>query len=110
MNREIKFRIWDITCKTWLSNFVIYQYGNVSSNGVWLQSNETHIMQYSGCKDICGNEIYEDDIVENDNNGQFQVMFYDGRFFCHKLCELTSGDISEQNLKVVGNIYDNKLK
>lgn len=45
--RELKFRVWDNTGKCWLDNYVIYQYGNVSSNGVWCGSSDVVIEQFS---------------------------------------------------------------
>ncbi|ANS04906.1 hypothetical protein [uncultured Mediterranean phage] len=61
--REIKFRVWDKTHKCWLENFVIYQYGNVSSSGVWLQEKEVVIEQFTELKDKNGKDIYEGDLI-----------------------------------------------
>lgn len=134
INREIKFRAWDLDrkkmrgvqgfrinvdgCKTW----------NCTENpNNWEPRVTDHpkhtgaiIMQFTGLKDKNGKEIYEGDIVrfyhdeEGWNNGF--IKFEHGAFIiaCDNLPDsydlLVNYSNSESwtdNLNVVGNIYEN---
>jgi uncharacterized phage protein (TIGR01671 family) len=60
MNREIKFRAWDLNDKVmrYSSDF-----GSWQRLCVWSEENASELMQYTGLKDKKGTEIYEGDIV-----------------------------------------------
>lgn len=138
MSREIKFKAWDKVRK------VMYDVDSIEMDilkdgssdnqisgwddvewqcGIPLENVE--LLQYIGCKDIDGKEIYEGDIIERTDktpvaefynkkevgvveykNAQFVLktgqdsyyeISYDGIFFTHM-----------SDYKVIGNIYENK--
>jgi hypothetical protein len=58
--REIKFRAWETDRKRWKMHF------SISKSGVIIDEPATTIlMQYIGCKDKNGEEIYEGDIIKD---------------------------------------------
>ena len=74
MSREIKFRIWDKKSGMWLKRF------NANLLNIGDLSN-VEIMQYTGLKDIAGDEIYEGDIVKDVSDGIIgQIEYSDGGF------------------------------
>ena len=101
MSREIKFRIWDKTNKKWLRcfNVNLLDIGDLSI---------VEINQYTRLKDSKGYEIYEDDIVWNEYDEEYQVVIFDEGEY--KLM----GESHIQNLfnnldyiDVRGNVYEN---
>lgn len=100
MSREIKFRIWDKINRMWLNHF------NANLLNIGDLSN-VEINLYTGLKDSEGYEIYEDDIVWNEYDEEYQVViFYEGEY---KLM----GESHMQNLwgnldyiDIRGNVYE----
>ncbi len=122
--REIKFRAWD------KNKNKMYQVRgiNFDNEDLWLKINETQIMganlfevelmQYTGLKDKNGKEIYKGDILQFYNDvdyiikpGYAKVVFKDGAFCCKHFKYgteyLANMDMSDMDITVVGNIYEN---
>lgn len=125
--REIKFRVYDKQ-----SNQMIYlDTPKTFDNGLWFQSeqhidsNDIVIMQYTGLKDVDEKEIYENDIVEgyvyifstdfagNDRHGKTLkkgYVYYDLETLSFNINFDDSIDFLTEfeNIKIIGNIYENK--
>ena len=70
MSREIKFRVWNKITEQWSKNFnVVLLELDVLENII--------INLYTGLKDSEGYEIYEDDIIWNEYDEEYQVVIYD---------------------------------
>jgi uncharacterized phage protein (TIGR01671 family) len=124
MNREIKFRAWDKEGNKMISgdNFAFEEYAPL--NDLFHNNfKRFDFMQYTGCKDGNGVEIYEGDIIEThehriqtiiwEDNGfkrkyTFERTFQGESYFETRILEI--GDSSNRNwgYKVIGNIYENK--
>lgn len=123
MNREIKFRVWDIELHMWINNI------GMGKDNTLCKGTEKRfaVMQYIGLKDKNGNEIYEGDILCNDEYQTWEwrgvVKFSHGVFGAEWLTNVKSqsmvgswgqkhnlrkldDDIIERQI-VIGNIYEN---
>lgn len=124
MNREIKFRVWDIELHMWINNI------GMGKDNTLCKGTEKRfaVMQYIGLKDKNGNEIYEGDILCNDEYQSWEfrgvVKFSHGVFGVEWLSNVKSqsmvgswgqkhnlrkldDDIIESQI-VIGNIYENQ--
>lgn len=127
--RELKFRVGDK-----IDNTISYQSEVIimlDENGIdtcfdigseFMDSkrcgrtkNDLEYMQYTGLKDKNGKEIYEGDIVKiipmnlfDDNRFVGKVMFYDGSFVVDNGKESKYLFREMDEVKVIGNIYENK--
>ena len=115
MSREIKFRAWVKKDK----EIVVILYLETREDGlvavlykdnskITLGKYAIKIMQYTGLKDSEGYEIYEDDVVWNEWDEEYQVVIYDEGEY--KLM----GESHIQNLydeldyiDIRGNVYEN---
>lgn len=111
--RELKFRVWEEREKEY-DTFSYYLtadgvlYRNVY--GQFIPTDSGYIIeQYTGLKDINGNEIYEGDILEDGEGEPFE--YYAVKFENGKFIGSTQGvdeDIFElTDLEVIGNIHEN---
>ena len=101
MSREIKFRAWDITNQMWLKRF------NANLLNISDLSN-VEINQYTGLKDSKGYEIYEDDIVWNEYDEEYQVIIFDeGEYKLMGESHMQSLYNNLDYIDIRGNIYEN---
>jgi ORF029 len=121
MSKEIKFRAWiKKGCESKLGEVTLINLDEKNINYIVCNKkkeieiiglayfNEYELMQYTGLKDSEGYEIYEDDIVWNEYDEEYQVIILDEGEY--KLM----GESHIQNLfnnldyiDVRGNIYEN---
>lgn len=111
--REIKFRAWDKSRKV-MENCISVNpfYIDDCDRRRW-QWNEVELMQYTGCKDKNGEDIYEGDIVRIEVEDYEAVIEWDVET-CRFAIDIRSENIlcdfdnyRGKDLEVMGNIYDN---
>ena len=127
--REFKFRVWDIEDNEMFYNkdiCFISPYDNL----VRIENDEYNfmgsyakygsnliLMQYTGFKDIKGQEIYEGDILAHQDywwirieydSGSFMVRDVDKVRYNNKICNIPIGDFDISKWRVIGNIFENK--
>lgn len=134
MNREIKFRAWDINKKTFIPlDYWAIVTTNFNAFGIMLKDWENYkegeyfyehsqvLMQFTGLKDCNGKDIYEGDLcnawIIPKSNHEFinEVIYLDGSFGYkdsdgefHPFA--THDDISKpliQDWEVIGNVFEN---
>lgn len=122
MNREIKFRIWDVENNEMLKvqelDFEPTFYGGrivirPDQYNDYFDTEDMILMQYTGLHDKNGKEIWENDIVEITRECIYEkgiIIFKDGCFFIkskENLLALYNCELSNYKIKIIGNIYDN---
>lgn len=124
MQREIKFRGWDVKTKVMVYDYAI---NDLSNGGIRIidfhprMSEQYHgqweLMQYTGLKDRNGKEIYEGDVYKPPIATQlFQIMFIAGAF-CAGRSEKDAVPFGWEDeaidtdwaseVEVIGNVYEN---
>lgn len=119
--KEIKFRAWSKIANTFTyfgGKEPIIEFIKSHNAGMFLEAaNDVYIssyeepQQYIGLKDIEGKEIYEGDILEEDEGYYFEVV-WDNKYAKFKLQWRTKAfQFPEWNrgikMKIIGNIYEN---
>ena len=117
MNREIKFRIWDVENKEMLKvqelDFEPTFYGGKiairpDQYNDYFDTEDMILMQYTGLDGKNGKEIYEGDIVKYENiTGK--IMFFNGSFILSDLEETEEWELGviNEEVEIIGNIYNN---
>lgn len=109
----IKFRAWDSITKKMFNPDFISRDGLAGMsigtkehpNDLVYDSVRFPVMMFTGLKDKNGNEIYEKDILRCDNLIGIVTYSHD------RFCQIVNGipeQIWAKQVKIVGNIYENK--
>jgi hypothetical protein len=102
MKRELKFRAWDEHTKT----FAYIDLRNRPPHVNLWQSDD--LQQFTGLKDKNGAEVYEGDIVFDENTKRtYKVEFLMGCFFAASFDSIFLTPLAEVYRTIVGNIYEN---
>ncbi|PGX99904.1 hypothetical protein COE15_14605 [Bacillus cereus] len=110
--REIKFRAWDLGAESMVDWESIKLHFSEH-----IDHEMVVVMQYTGLKDVHGEEIYEGDILRISSNFELRkdvqnqaVEYREGYFhtFEWTLFELLRNKkVEKQTFEVIGNIYEN---
>lgn len=107
MKREIKFKGWNgkrMTREYTLNEMLVEQLENNGLKENWLQ--------YTGIKDKNSKDIYDGDIIEDQNKDLWEVYFDMGSFLLkNKLKKSFTIPVTlyqEPIVEIIGNIYQNK--
>lgn len=115
MNREIKFRAYDLFSKEMVNN--IQYFASFDKDGLINVEPQVVLMQYTGLHDKNGKEIFEGDILAHHfdkgllnwvvsfNNGCFVItnISKDGEVL-HDKWQVDSGTFIDR--EIIGNIYE----
>jgi hypothetical protein len=110
MTRVIKFRGWDKETKCM---YIPIDLSMPKKHWNWLGERDVPLMQFTGLLDKNGREIYEGDILTDDENDLFRVGWNDQNAMFS--CDLIGADgkaydefsIEKVDGEIIGNIYEN---
>lgn len=113
MNREIKFRGKQINTKKWIYGYLYREKGlYLICENIRYAEEEPILLdtigQYTGLHDKNNIKIYEGDIVKYENMTE-KIMFLNGSFVMSDFEENEEWELGiiNEEIEVVGNIYDN---
>uniref|UniRef100_A0A6H1ZNU7 Putative YopX protein n=1 Tax=viral metagenome TaxID=1070528 RepID=A0A6H1ZNU7_9ZZZZ len=123
MNREIKFRAWDLTEKRWDNIRSEYSqdvgaknYFGIDKEFIRFNRGDIDLMQFTGLKDKNGKEIYEGDILYHKGRSPKEykliVVWKNYKWGFQQVEDKTKGHPINQlwkypkNFEIVGNIYE----
>lgn len=117
--REIKFRAWDTTRKLFIYvpdiKDLLFGYGN---NYDYTNGDDVEILQYTGLKDKKGVEIYEGDILFEEEKSirsqmpprRHSIVVFKSNGWKRDAYNGSMNvfpDLAVRGLEVIGNIYEN---
>ena len=113
ISRKVTFRAWDSKYRMIRLDVAVFsngrfRYMNLHDDDV-MNSKDDILMQFTGLKDKNGKDIYEGDIVKYDK--PYEVIWAKGRvgFWICNGTDCREFGIND-NIEVIGNIYENPEK
>lgn len=112
MNREIKFRAWQVHHKEMYQPFDGYiEFPSVvvgfDDGDLRLEGDDVILMQYTGLKDKNSKEIYEGDILRWKYEGDEYIKQVEWKGFCFQPFNGQEWSPIKEECEVIGNIWEN---